>query len=195
MALHGKKTVKTVPFTSCHCYPWLKTGGGESAPTKFAHSAHDFNRGYERKSLNKNHFNGFRMGLLQKSWQKKSRPPGGFQHQKLNLFYRIHHSGKSLGVVHGEVGQYLAVEVNPVLGEFAHKYGVAHAMHAGTGIDTLNPQGAERAATGTAVAVSVGPAFFELVFSYRPHIFFAAKISFGHFHHALALCAGSDGVY
>ena len=51
--------------------------------------------------------------------------------------------GESRSVVHSQIGQHLAVEVDVGLLQTADELGVGHAVHAGSRVDTGNPQGTE----------------------------------------------------
>ena len=70
----------------------------------------------------------------------------------LQLFYN---SGKSLRMVHGQIGQHLAVEVKSFGIELADELGVAHVVLTHRRVDTLDPQATHAAFFVLAVAVSV----------------------------------------
>ena len=84
-------------------------------------------------------------------------------------------------MVHGQVGQNLAVEFNAVGVKLAHQLAVGHSLNARTSVDTGNPKGAKVALLSTAVTVGVTQGFFNGVFGNRPNIFTAAKLASGHF--------------
>ena len=123
-----------------------------------------------------------------------NKPRGAFRPLFL-LLYFLDHRFKSSGVVHRQIREHFAVQVDTGLLEFAHQLGVRHAVETCTGIDTSNPQGAEISFLGFAIAVSVNEAFFNRVFGYRPNIFFTTKETFGQFQNALSSCAGCNTVY
>src|SRR6476620_11478971 len=52
-------------------------------------------------------------------------------------------SAEGLGVAHGDVGQHLAVQLDPGQLEAVDERAVAHALLAGSGVDALDPQAAE----------------------------------------------------
>ena len=101
----------------------------------------------------------------------------------------LHNSGESLGVVHGQVGQHLAVQLDVVLMEFAHKHRIGDTVDAATGIDTVNPQRAELSLLGFAVAVGVGLTFLPLVLGYCPNVFTSAPITLGAVEDFLSACS------
>ena len=108
----------------------------------------------------------------------------------LNLFQFVHHFGKSLWVVHGQVGKDFPVKVDAGCLQLAHQLRVGHAVESCASIDALNPQAAEVALLGFPVAVSITQAFFDRVLGDGPNIFLSPKKSFGKFEHPLALGAG-----
>lgn len=98
-----------------------------------------------------------------------------------DLLYSVNNRLKRLRVVHGQVGQNLAVEFNAVGVKLAHQLAVGHSLDACTSIDAGNPKGAKVALLGTTVTVGVTQGFFNGVFGDRPNIFTAAKVASGHF--------------
>src|SRR3954467_3956033 len=65
-------------------------------------------------------------------------------------------SAERLGVAHGDVGQHLAVQLDTGQLEAVQELAVAHAVQAGGGVDTGDPQAAEVALAVAAVTVRVG---------------------------------------
>src|SRR5690349_23402419 len=65
-------------------------------------------------------------------------------------------SAEGLGVAHGDVGQHLAVELDPGQLEAVDEGAVVHAVLARGGVDAGDPQAAEVALAVAAVAVGVG---------------------------------------
>lgn len=101
---------------------------------------------------------------------------------RLNLLLcRFHHCLEGIGVVHGQVRQDFAVELDVFFGELVDQPGVGGAVQTGSGIDTGDPEAAKRTLFGFAVAVGVLEAFFNGIFSYRVHISAGAKKALGHF--------------
>ncbi len=68
-------------------------------------------------------------------------------------------------------------------------------MQPGTCVDPLNPQAAEVALLGFAVAVGIHETFFDRVFGDGPNIFLSPKESFGEFEHPFAPGAGCNVIH
>ena len=85
-------------------------------------------------------------------------------------------------MVECQVGQRFAVEANAFLAERMDEAAVAHAFHAGSGVNTRDPQAAIDAFFVFPVAKSVLPAFFKGVFSDGVNFGTGAKIAAGGFH-------------
>lgn len=96
---------------------------------------------------------------------------------------------ESLGVVEGEVGQHLAVDLDASLVDEAHELGVAQVVHTGCGVDALDPQGAEVALLVLAVAVGVGETFLPSVLGDGPYITAASEVAAGKFEDFFTTCA------
>src|SRR6185295_9754071 len=75
----------------------------------------------------------YRSGAVAACLKRRSARAGGLTNQCL----------EGLGLSHGEIGQYLAVDRDPGALEAADKSAVGQAMLAHRGVDALNPQGAE----------------------------------------------------
>src|SRR6478735_6985150 len=67
----------------------------------------------------------------------------------------LHDAGKSGLVVHGDIGEDLAVDLDTGLADAVGELAVGQAQFTGGGVDTRNPQLAEHALLGTAVTVGV----------------------------------------
>lgn len=74
------------------------------------------------------------------------------------------------GIVHRQIGQHLAVELDALGVHFAHEFRISHAVAAGCGVDTLDPQATELAFLVLAIAVSVRKTLFDGVFGDRPYV-------------------------
>ena len=105
-----------------------------------------------------------------------------------SLLDGLHNSLKSLRIVHSEVGQHFAVEADVLLGQAAHQLGIAEAVLTGSGIDALDPQGAEFALLGLAVTVGVGETFFVGVLGYCPDVLAGQEVAAGFAENLLAAC-------
>lgn len=86
------------------------------------------------------------------------------------LFYRINYLLECLRVVHGEIGQHLAVEADVFRFELTHEFRIGHSLHAGSSVDTLDPQAAEFPLLVLTTYVSVGQTFLDSIFGYCPYI-------------------------
>ena len=106
--------------------------------------------------------------------------------QKLLLFNRIDDCFERLRVVHGEVGENLAVETDVLLGELAHELRVGDAVLTGSGIDSLDPESAECTLLGLTVTISVGETFLVGVLRYGPDILSGEEITAGSLKNLLA---------
>ena len=104
------------------------------------------------------------------------------------LFYRINDSFESLRIVHSEVCKNLAVETDILLCELTHKLRVGHTVLACGCIDTLNPEGAEIALLGSAVAISIGQTLLIGVLCYGPDVLSGEEISASLLENLLAAC-------
>ena len=106
-----------------------------------------------------------------------------------NLLNFLHNGLESLGIIHGQVGEHLAVDLDTSLGEFAHQDTVTHALQASGSIDTLNPQTAEIALLVTTVAVGIGQTLLPGILCYCPNILTGSKVATGKFQNSLTLCS------
>ncbi len=107
----------------------------------------------------------------------------------LCVLHLFNNSGESCGVVESEVGEDLAVDLDTALVDETHQLGVAEVVHAGSGIDTLNPECTEVVLLILAVAVSISKTFFPGVFSYGPYITAAAIVASCKFEDFFTTCA------
>ena len=104
----------------------------------------------------------------------------------LCVFHLFNDCGESLRVVEGEIGEDFAVDFDTALVDEAHELGVAEVVHAGGGVDTLDPDGTHVAFFVLAVAIGVGKTFFPGVLSDGPYIAAAAEVATGKFEDFLA---------
>jgi hypothetical protein len=102
-----------------------------------------------------------------------------FDNVHFALLNRIHDGLEGFGVVHGQIGKHLAVDLDIAGIEFTHKFGIAHPMLTGAGVDTQDPQLTEFSFLGAPVAVSVLLAFFPGILRYGVYIFAGTKITPG----------------
>ena len=113
----------------------------------------------------------------------------------LRVLDLVHDGLEGLGVVHGQVGEHLAVDLHASLVDEAHELGVAEVLEASGGVDTLDPEGAEVALLGLTVAVGVGQALLPSVLGDGPDVAAAAVVAAGEFQYLLSLGARSDMIY
>ena len=98
------------------------------------------------------------------------------------------------GAVEGEVGEDLAVDLDTRLVDETHQLRVAEAVLAGSGVDALDPEGAEVAFFVLAVTVGVGKTFFPGVFGNGPHVTAASEVAACKFQDFFTTCAGGNVV-
>lgn len=111
------------------------------------------------------------------------------------VFHLVNDGLEGSGVVEGEVGEHLAVDLDTSLMDEAHELAVGEILHAGSGVDTLNPESAEVALLVLAVAVGVGKTLFPGVLGYGPHIAAATEVSAGEFEDFLSASSRSYVIY
>ena len=104
-----------------------------------------------------------------------------YQMRVLSVLHLFNDSTECFGVVEGEVGKHLAVDLDTALVDKTHELGVREVLKTGCSIDALNPEGTEVAFFVLAVAVSVGETLFPGVLSYGPHIAAATIVTAGEF--------------
>lgn len=107
----------------------------------------------------------------------------------------LHHGRECLRVVHGQVGKYLAVEVNAVGSEQVHELGVGYAVEAGAGVDAGDPKAAESAFFAAAVAVGIAHCFVHSVFGYGVNFTACTEIAFGGFEDFFAPVPGGNSIH
>ncbi len=77
---------------------------------------------------------------------------------------------ESLGLVHGKVGEDLAVDFDTGFVQGTHQTAVGETFQTGGSIDTLNPQTTEFALFVLTVAVSIGQTLLPSILGNGPHI-------------------------
>ena len=86
---------------------------------------------------------------------------------------------ESLGIVEGEVGKDLAVDLDTGLRQLVDELAVVHIVLAHGGVDTDDPQAAEIALLVSSVAISVGLTLLVRVLRHSPHVLSRAELTFG----------------
>lgn len=97
------------------------------------------------------------------------------------LLHLVDDGLEGVGMVHGEVGEDLAVEGDAGLRQLTHQFAVRHAVLASTGVDALDPQRAELALALLPADVRIEQAFFDSVLGNCPNVFAGTVVPFGHF--------------
>jgi len=82
-------------------------------------------------------------------------------------------------MVHGQVGEDLAVEGDALFAELAHELRVRHVILTYAGVDTLYPERPERAFFVAPVTVGIAEPFLQGVLGHRIDIFAASPVPFG----------------
>ncbi|MFM2135530.1 MAG: hypothetical protein RL021_930 [Bacteroidota bacterium] len=113
----------------------------------------------------------------------------------VSLLDLIDHGLESGRMVHGKIGKGLTVQLKTFCVDLTHELGVAHAVLAGTGVDTLDPQAAEVALLGTTVTVCVLESFFDRVLGYGPNISSRTEVPLGELQDLFTTGLGSDVIY
>ena len=98
---------------------------------------------------------------------------------KCDLLHLVDDSLESLGVVEGEVGKDLAVDLDTGLRQLVDELAVVHVVLTHGGVDTDDPQAAEFALLVSSVAISVGLTLFVRVLRHSPDILSRAELTFG----------------
>ena len=110
------------------------------------------------------------------------------QREKVGLLHLGNDSLEGFEVVHGEVGKNLTVDFDTSLVESSHQLAVAHAFHAGSSVDTLNPQGAEAALLILTIAIGVGQTLLPSVLGNGPDVLAGTKVAAGELQDSFSLC-------
>ena len=98
----------------------------------------------------------------------------------------VNDSLESLWVIHTEVGEDLAVDVDAIGMEQTHELRVAETLKTGSSIDTLNPKCAEVALLGATIAECISQTFLPGILSNGPHILAGTNVTSGEVENLLA---------
>ncbi len=104
---------------------------------------------------------------------------GGFSCYGSGVLHLVHDCFESFGIVHGEVGENLAVDFDSGLVDESHKLAVGKILKTRSSVDTLNPESAEIALFVLTVAICICETLFPSVLGYCPHIAAATEITSG----------------
>src|SRR5690606_32320445 len=94
-------------------------------------------------------------------------------------FDLLHDAAKGSRIVHGQIGQNLAVDFDRSLLQTVGELAVRQAACASTGIDTGNPQLTEDALLGTAITVGILPSLHHRLFGDAEDVTATAAETFG----------------
>ena len=97
-------------------------------------------------------------------------------------------------MVHRQVGEHLAVELEAFGLYLAHEFGVGHPVLARGGVDALDPQPAERPFFIFPVAIGVREALFDRVFGNRPYVASRPEVALGQLHYLFSPRPRGDGI-
>ena len=98
----------------------------------------------------------------------------------------VNDSLESFGVIHTEVSEDLAVDVDAIGMEQTHELRVAETLKTGSSIDTLNPKCAEVALLGATIAECISQTFLPGILSNGPHILAGTNVTSGEVENLLA---------
>ena len=110
----------------------------------------------------------------------------------LGVLRDLHELGESRSVVDSDVGQHLAVQVDVRLLQAADELGVGHAVHAGSRVDTGDPQGTEVALTQLTADIGVTQGAGDLLLRSAILLGLRAKVALRQLHNLPALLMGID---
>ena len=113
------------------------------------------------------------------SFYLPSREPKAFASLLFPLLHLGYDGLECLGMVHSEVSQHLAVDLNTTLMQQTHQLRVTQTLQTSGCIDTLNPQSAEVALLVATVTESIGKTFLPSVLGNCPYVFTSTKITSG----------------
>ena len=86
---------------------------------------------------------------------------------------------ESLGVIYGQVGEHLTVDLDTGLVQQTHELRVAQTFQTSGCVDTLNPQCTESALLVAAVTECIGKTLFPSVLGNGPNILAGTKVTSG----------------
>ena len=86
---------------------------------------------------------------------------------------------ESLRVIHAEVSEDLAVDIDAVGVEQTHELRIAETLKTGGSIDTLDPESAEVALLRTTIAECISQTFLPGILSNGPHILAGTNVTSG----------------
>src|ERR687893_2729980 len=91
----------------------------------------------------------------------------------------LHIGGESRRLVDGQLGQNLAIDLDPSLAETVDKSGIGHVMHPDSGVEALDPESAEGALLVATVARRILHALLDRLLGDADGVLAAAVEAFG----------------
>lgn len=106
-----------------------------------------------------------------------------------SLLGLVDDSLESLGMVNGEVGEDLTVDLDALLVDEADELAVGETLETSSCVDTLNPKGAESLLLLLAIPVSIGLTLLPGVLGYGPDVLTTSEVTLSEFEDSFAPCA------
>lgn len=97
--------------------------------------------------------------------------------ESVKLLHLVNNCLESFGMIHSEVGEDLAVDIDTGSMKLAHELRVGKALETGCSVDTGDPEGTEVVLLVTTIAECIRQTFFPCVFSNGPHILAGTEIT------------------
>ena len=98
-------------------------------------------------------------------------------------------------MVHGQVGEHLAVDLDTSLMKQAHQLRVRETLQTSGSVDTLNPQGTEDSLLGLTVTVCLGQTLLPSILGNGPNVLSCTKVTSGQLQNFLSSCSRSNVIY
>lgn len=73
----------------------------------------------------------------------------------VRFFGDLHHFRESTRIKYCHIGQYFSIKIDVRLFQAAHKFTIAHFVHASTSIDSGDPEAAEISLLGASITVGI----------------------------------------
>ena len=104
------------------------------------------------------------------------------------LLYLLNDSLESVRIVDSEVSKDLAVDLNTILVECAHKLAVAQVVKTSGSVDTLNPQSTEVTLLVSTVTISIGETLLISILRNCPDVLAGTIVTLGLLQKSCSLC-------
>mgnify|MGYP007057166020 CR=1 FL=1 len=93
------------------------------------------------------------------------------------LLNRFHDGFKSFGIIHGQIGKNLAIDLDILCIQFANKLGIAHTVLPDGGIDALDPELAKLPLFVATVTIGISLPLFPGILCYGIDIFAGTEVT------------------